>query len=220
MNTIELSPVPLTLTGAGVKPTIPKRKSAVFGDPDFNTDTDLMVSQWAYNVDEDIWYYRSKKNIKSFGQLPTIDTTDKVFLLTYDVMLGTSTNDFEFIPNTSVSRAPSASYDLLVIKTPGRYVFIDEPYLSKTLHVEVAMTTKNLNKIISLVSPNQDLISNIYSNGIEVYPQSEYPSSKLVATQYGAATTIQEIEFMLILLEDQQAFPIAPIRNINWYQPQ
>lgn len=67
MNTIELSPVHLTLTGAGVKPTIPKRRSAVFGDPDFNPDINLMVSQWAYNVDDDIWYYRSKKRIKEFG---------------------------------------------------------------------------------------------------------------------------------------------------------
>lgn len=145
-----------------------------------------------------------------------------MFLLTEDVMLGTSTDDFEFIPNTSIGGYPYTLNDLLIIKTPGKYVFVDEPYLSKTLHVEVEMTTKNLNKIISLVAPDSDLISYVYLSGIQVYPQHTNQSEFLVVNHYDDAKTRQEIEFILMYdwyNESQQVFPIVPIKNIKRYQP-
>lgn len=220
MNTIELSPVPLTLTGAGVKPTIPKRKSAVFGDPDFNPDTDLMVSQWAYNVDDDIWYYRSKKNIKAFGQLPTIDTTDKVFTLTYDVLdHGVVTDDFEFVKSTNITREADAAYDLLVIKSPGTYVITTAPYLAgKTLSIEVSVSSKNLNKISRIVSTTDDLFT-LYTGGARIYlstaPNADFYLQAPAEAQ-GTIAIRQDIEFMLNSTTfNESQFPITPIKNLN-----
>lgn len=100
-NNIKSTNLPLILTGRGVKPTVPSNIRAVFGDDDFDVTSDLMVGQQAYNVDDDIWYYRSKKGITTFGQLPTTVASDKVFILDYDVLNGgASNNDFEYIRST------------------------------------------------------------------------------------------------------------------------
>lgn len=66
-NNIKSTNLPLILTGRGVKPTVPSNIRAVFGDDDFDVTSDLMVGQQAYNVDDDIWYYRNKKGISTLG---------------------------------------------------------------------------------------------------------------------------------------------------------
>lgn len=66
-NNIKSTNLPLILTGRGVKPTVPSNIRAVFGDDDFDVTSDLMVGQQAYNVDDDIWYYRNKKGISTLA---------------------------------------------------------------------------------------------------------------------------------------------------------
>ncbi len=66
-NNIKSINLPLILTGVGVKPTVPANIRAVFGDGDFDVTSDLMVGQQAYNVDDDIWYYRNKNSIRIYG---------------------------------------------------------------------------------------------------------------------------------------------------------
>lgn len=227
MKIVELSQIPLTLTGIGVKPTVPIRRSAVFGDPDFNPSANLMVSQWAYNVDDDIWYYRSKKGITTFGQLPTTVALDKVFILDYDVLtMGASNNDFEYIKSTSIERVDNAAYDLLVIKSPGTYVITSAPYLpSKTLDIEVYASSKNLNKISRIVSTTDDLFT-LYTGGARVYlstaPNSDfYLQAPEVQDVQDTIKVRQEIEFMLTSTEMyNDSFPIVPIKNLILQQPQ
>lgn len=74
-NIIKSINLDLILEGLGVKPTVPTNKYAVFGDPDFDDTINLMVGQKAYNVTDDIWYYRSKTGIKI---LPAITGTYKL----------------------------------------------------------------------------------------------------------------------------------------------
>ena len=75
MKQVKISPVPMTITGAGVKPTIAKRKSAVYGDADFDPKKNLMVGQMAFNVDDKVWYYRSKTGIEELVPKSTADQT-------------------------------------------------------------------------------------------------------------------------------------------------
>jgi hypothetical protein len=63
-NTIKSINLDLILEGSGIKPTIPNNKYAVFGDSDFDSTINLMIGQKAYNVTDDIWYYRSKTGIR------------------------------------------------------------------------------------------------------------------------------------------------------------
>lgn len=223
MNNIKSTNLPLILTGRGVKPTVPSNIRAVFGDDDFDVTSDLMVGQQAYNVDDDIWYYRSKKGITTFGQLPTTVASDKVFILDYDVLMGASNNDFEYIRSTSIGRVANAAYDLLVIKSPGTYVITSAPYLpSKTLDIEVYVSSKNLNKISRIVSTTDDLFT-LYTGGARIY-LSTAPNSDVYlqapAEAQGTIATRQEIEFMLTSTEmNNDSFPIVPIKNLILQQP-
>lgn len=63
-NTIKSINLDLILEGSGIKPTVPNNKYAVFGDGDFDNTINIMIGQKAYNVTDDIWYYRSKTGIK------------------------------------------------------------------------------------------------------------------------------------------------------------
>lgn len=63
-----ITPVqPLILTGSGTKPTIPTPSTINPNDERFDITTNVMVGQLAYNVDDDIWYYRHSTGIKPFG---------------------------------------------------------------------------------------------------------------------------------------------------------
>ncbi|MCK9417511.1 hypothetical protein M0Q97_12795 [Candidatus Dojkabacteria bacterium] len=70
-NIIKSMNLDLILEGTGVKPTIPTNPRAVFGNPDFDQTSDLMIGQKAYNVTDDIWYYRGKSGIH---EIPTNKT--------------------------------------------------------------------------------------------------------------------------------------------------
>lgn len=70
-NIVKSINLDLILEGTGVKPTIPTNPRAVFGNPDFDQTSDLMIGQKAYNVTDDIWYYRGKKRIY---EIPTNKT--------------------------------------------------------------------------------------------------------------------------------------------------
>lgn len=74
MNKLDITVLPLILVDQGVEPTIAKRKSAIFGDDDFDPKVNLMVAQWAYNVDDDTWFYRAKNKIHKIGSLSKLDT--------------------------------------------------------------------------------------------------------------------------------------------------
>lgn len=63
-NTIKSINLDLIIEGVGNMPTVPVNKHAVFGDSDFDDSINLMIGQKAYNVTDDIWYYRSKTGIK------------------------------------------------------------------------------------------------------------------------------------------------------------
>ena len=79
-NTIKSINLDLIIEGVGNMPTVPVNKHAVFGDSDFDDSINLMIGQKAYNVTDDIWYYRSKTGIRIFptldpsGHLPGLDT--------------------------------------------------------------------------------------------------------------------------------------------------
>lgn len=224
-NNIKSTNLPLILTGRGVKPTVPSNIRAVFGDDDFDVTSDLMVGQQAYNVDDDIWYYRNKNGIITFGQPPTTVAPDKVFILDYGVLnFGTSNNDFEYIKSTSIARVANAAYDLLVIKSPGTYVITSAPYLAgKTLDIEVYVSSKNLNKISRIVSTTDDLFT-LYTGGARIY-LSTAPNSDVYlqapAEAQGTIAIRQEIEFMLTSTEmnEMDSFPIVPIKNLILQQP-
>ena len=227
MNNIKSTNLPLILTGRGVKPTVPSNIRAVFGDDDFDVTSDLMVGQQAYNVDDDIWYYRSKKNIKSFGQLPTIpvvDTTDKVFFLTEAIFnLGTSNNDFEYRRNTTITGDYNQTTDTLVVKTPGRYIATTGMYLSKTLHVDVEATDKNLNKVTSIESIDSDIVQQIFRSGIKVSSSSApIPLDVYLHSPYniegGTVMVRQSVSFILTSKDfSTQTYPIMPIKHL-WLQ--
>lgn len=70
-NIVKSINLDLILEGTGVTPTIPANPRAVFGDPDFDQTSDLMIGQKAYNVTDDIWYYRGKNGIY---EIPTNKT--------------------------------------------------------------------------------------------------------------------------------------------------
>ncbi len=58
MDTIKLTIQPLVLTVEGAMPTIPSPSTAVPGDGDFDSTSDLLIGQFCYNTFDDIWYYR------------------------------------------------------------------------------------------------------------------------------------------------------------------
>jgi len=64
-----IAPVqPLILKTAGQLPTIPVPNTIMPDDPRFNIESDLMVGQFAYNVIDDIWYYRGYSSILPLNQ--------------------------------------------------------------------------------------------------------------------------------------------------------
>ena len=69
-----ISPVqPLVLTTAGLKPTVPNPSTIMPTDSRFNIETDLMVGQFAYNVIDDIFYYRSYSGIRNLLSPTEVD---------------------------------------------------------------------------------------------------------------------------------------------------
>ena len=82
-NIIKSMNLDLILEGTGVKPTIPTNPRAVFGNPDFDQTSDLMIGQKAYNVTDDIWYYRGKKGIY---EIPT----NKTYVIDVSPYIGTT----------------------------------------------------------------------------------------------------------------------------------
>lgn len=146
MKQVKISPVPLTITGTGVKPTIAKRKSAVYGDADFDPKKNLMVGQMAFNVDDKVWYYRSKTGIEELVPKSSGASGEKVFFITEEMMTtGHQSSDFDFVIDYR-----SGTYDLLTVKTPGTYIFLSTAYLPKGLLV--AVTSACLDKVISVRS--------------------------------------------------------------------
>lgn len=144
MKHIKMSPVSLTIRGAGVKPTIAKRKSAVYGDVDFDPNKNLMVGQMAFNVDDKVWYYRSKTGIEEL--VPKPSSGEKVFFITEEMMTaGHQSEDFDFVTDYR-----SGTYDLLTVKTPGTYALLAASYLQKSLLV--AVTSACLDKVITVRS--------------------------------------------------------------------
>jgi len=67
---------PLVLTVADQKPTIPDPATIMPTDSRFNKQSDLMVGQFAYNVVDDIWYYRSSSAIKKLTGSTVLDVND------------------------------------------------------------------------------------------------------------------------------------------------
>jgi uncharacterized protein (TIGR02145 family) len=67
---------PLILTEAGAKPTIPNPATIMPTDSRFNKESDLMIGQLAYNVPDDIWYYRSYSAIKALTQSTVLEVED------------------------------------------------------------------------------------------------------------------------------------------------
>ncbi len=59
MTQIKLIYQPLILTVAGDMPTIPSPASITPDDPTWDPDHNLLVGQMAYNIADDIWYYRT-----------------------------------------------------------------------------------------------------------------------------------------------------------------
>lgn len=65
---LHIAPVqPLILTGVGIKPTVPVPSTIMPTDSRFNRLSNIMIGQLAYNVDDDIWYYRHSTGIKPFS---------------------------------------------------------------------------------------------------------------------------------------------------------
>jgi uncharacterized protein (TIGR02145 family) len=67
---------PLILTEAGAKPTIPNPATIMPTDGRFNKESDIMIGQLAYNVPDDIWYYRSYSAIKALTQSTVLEVED------------------------------------------------------------------------------------------------------------------------------------------------
>lgn len=166
MKQVKISPVPLTITGAGVKPTIAKRKSAVYGDADFDPKKNLMVGQMAFNVDDKVWYYRSKTGIE---ELVPKSSGEKVFFITEEMMTnGHQSSDFDFVIDYM---SDSGSSDLLTVKTPGTYIFLSTAYLPKGLLV--AVTSACLDKVISVRSFDERIIYADYQHAINAVDVSK-----------------------------------------------
>lgn len=67
MSKIIIPLQPLILTVSGEKPTIPSPETIMPDDVRFDITSDLMIGQMAYNVADDIWYYRSYTSISKLG---------------------------------------------------------------------------------------------------------------------------------------------------------
>lgn len=67
---------PLILTVAGDKPTIPSPATIMPTDSRFDNTSNLMIGQLAYNVPDDIWYYRSFSAIKKLTGSTVLDVND------------------------------------------------------------------------------------------------------------------------------------------------
>lgn len=67
----------LILVGTGVMPTVPEPSTLIFGDKGFNSSSDLMIGQRAYNVTDNVVYRRSLSGIEVVGEL-TIDEREKL----------------------------------------------------------------------------------------------------------------------------------------------
>lgn len=121
-NIIKSINLDLILEGTGVTPTIPANPRAVFGDPDFDQTSDLMIGQKAYNVTDDIWYYRAKTAIY------TISHNKVYFIDTYQAVLDGSNSIYitqggEYFIYDSYS--PETSVDIYVdLISPGNKVSI------------------------------------------------------------------------------------------------
>jgi len=57
----------LILLGTGVKPTIPTPSTIMPSDERFDRTSNIMVGQMAYNIDDDIWYYRNATSIRALN---------------------------------------------------------------------------------------------------------------------------------------------------------
>jgi uncharacterized protein (TIGR02145 family) len=67
---------PLILTERGQKPTVPNPSTIMPNDSRFNKESDLMIGQLAYNVADDIWYYRSYSAIKKLTGSTILEVED------------------------------------------------------------------------------------------------------------------------------------------------
>lgn len=57
------------IRGIGNKPTIPIPHTILPDDSRWKNSTDILIAQWALNIDDNVWYYRTKDNIiVDFGQ--------------------------------------------------------------------------------------------------------------------------------------------------------
>lgn len=88
----------LVITGANVKPTVTSDPSLMPSDTLFNYTTNIVKGQFAYNEDDDIWYYRRKDNtIASLVGLGTFNDgiyTLNQSLTTLDGALGNAITDY------------------------------------------------------------------------------------------------------------------------------
>ena len=75
MEKIQAPVIYLTLTGKGVKPQIPTPYTLKSGDAGFDDNLHLMVSQHAFNMDDNLWFYRGKDRLYQY-KLNTVDITD------------------------------------------------------------------------------------------------------------------------------------------------
>ncbi len=67
---------PLILTTSGVLPTIPSPSTIMPTDSRFDNTSDLMIGQLAYNIVDDIWYYRGYSGIAQLSSSGSYTTSN------------------------------------------------------------------------------------------------------------------------------------------------
>lgn len=94
----------LVLTTTGAKPTIPSPATLTPNDSGWKS-TDIMKGEWAHNIEDDIWYYRTKSDvIKSTSVQDISGKADKSNVLEKN-------NTTEFIPSADYHPATKKYVD-------------------------------------------------------------------------------------------------------------